>query len=458
MNDNKLKIKKLYSKKNNVLKRSKMKTYKYKTKYINNYNLKISKNKASGIKRKYLTKVLFLITLLIIIIFIHKYQYLFIKSEKNISIINDNEILKNKTTEKDVDKEYEDIQNYIDLLLNNTKIDKDKIYYPSQNPKISIVITVYNGEAYLKTNLLSIQNQDLKDIEIIMVEDGSQDNSVNLIKELMKTEPRIVLLENKENKGHLYSITKGVLNSRGKYVMSFDEDDIYVQRDAFSSLYIEAERNNLDLIWFMGANSEELAPRSRKRFSDTNNIMLQPELSDLMYKLDSDGKVRQFPGSFALFFIKTNLCKKAIKLIDEKNLNTYMNHHADFVMMFLLLRNANNLKTFNRLLHVWLHIWKKDDPKVKYRTEIKRKTRHDQMCFSTINFADILFKNTKNNYKDKKIAFSQVERWYLNTYCRTNKDYKERAIEVFKSYLNCEYISNEDKKKLQDFINNLNNI
>jgi glycosyltransferase involved in cell wall biosynthesis len=134
-------------------------------------------------------------------------------------------------------EEQRHIQNYVDLVLNGTLIDKDKIYSPSNNPLISIVISVYNGEAYLKTALISIQNQDLKNIEIIMVDDGSKDNSINLIKELMKTEPRIILLENGENRGPLYTKTKGVMHAKGKYVMTLDEDDIYCQRNAFSSLF-----------------------------------------------------------------------------------------------------------------------------------------------------------------------------------------------------------------------------
>ena len=127
------------------------------------------------------------------------------------------------------------IQNYMDLVFSGTKIDNNT-FHPSQNPKISIIISVYNGEAYLRTALLSIQNQDFKDIEIIMIDDGSQDNSVHLIKDLMKDEPRIVLLENGKNKGILYTKTKAILHAKGKYVMTMDEDDIYVQREAFSLL------------------------------------------------------------------------------------------------------------------------------------------------------------------------------------------------------------------------------
>ena len=58
--------------------------------------------------------------------------------------------------------------------------------------------------------------------------DCSKDNSVNLIKELMVKDPRIKLYQNEENKGALYTKTRGVLNAKGKYVMALDEDDMYV--------------------------------------------------------------------------------------------------------------------------------------------------------------------------------------------------------------------------------------
>ena len=126
-----------------------------------------------------------------------------------------------KNIEKDINEEYKDVQDFMNLVMNGTELYKNKIYYPTANPKISIVITVYNGEPYLKTSLLSVQNQDFKDIEIVLVDDCSQDNSVNLIKELMKREPRIVLYENKENKGMLYTKSKGLLLAKGKYVINY---------------------------------------------------------------------------------------------------------------------------------------------------------------------------------------------------------------------------------------------
>ena len=199
---------------------------------------KISKKvKSSNKKRKFL-KIITFITIFSLISFI-SYSAIKRKITKyyKYSQYEDIDIKSyNKSIEKNYQEESMDIQNYMDLVFNGTVLDKDKIYYPSKNPKISIVISVYNGEAYLKTAVLSIQNQDFKDIEIVMIDDGSKDNSVNLIKELMKIEPRIVLYENGENKGALYTKSRGVLLSKGKYIIIMDEDDLIVQRDAFTSL------------------------------------------------------------------------------------------------------------------------------------------------------------------------------------------------------------------------------
>ena len=81
----------------------------------------------------------------------------------------------------------------MDNVLNGVLIDKNKKFYASKNPKISVVISVYNGEAFLKSAILSIQNQDFKDIEIVIVDDCSKDNSLYLIKNFMINDSRIVL-------------------------------------------------------------------------------------------------------------------------------------------------------------------------------------------------------------------------------------------------------------------------
>ena len=77
-------------------------------------------------------------------------------------------------------------------------------------------------------------------------------------------------------------------------------------------------------------------------------------------------------------------------------------------------------------------------------------------CISILNYIEILFKNTKNTVNDKKIAFSRLEEIYLKNFCRNNKETRNKAIKVFELFLENEYVSENDKKKIRDFINNKN--
>ena len=82
----------------------------------------------------------------------------------------------------------------------------DKKRYPLlESPKISITIPIYNGGKYLYYSLRSIQNQKMKEIEIIFIDDNSSDDSLKVIEEFMKEDPRIKLIKNKKNRKILYS-------------------------------------------------------------------------------------------------------------------------------------------------------------------------------------------------------------------------------------------------------------
>ena len=66
----------------------------------------------------------------------------------------------------------------------------------------------------------------------------------------MRKDKRIKLYQNEKNRGALYTKAKGILKAKGKYVMLLDEDDMYVQENALSTIYEEVERYNLDMISF----------------------------------------------------------------------------------------------------------------------------------------------------------------------------------------------------------------
>ena len=88
----------------------------------------------------------------------------------------------------------------------------------------------------------------MKEIEIILVDDCSTDNSLDIIKNYMKNDKRIRLIKNKENRQILYSKSIAALNARGKYIIQLDQDDLFIREDAFDILFYEAESINLDLV------------------------------------------------------------------------------------------------------------------------------------------------------------------------------------------------------------------
>ena len=248
---------------------------------------------------------------IIIIVLFFEYQFvinIFLYDYKNKNPFNFQNKNKKTSNYMNTDQELKGMQQYINMIFNGTLIDKDKIYYPSNNPKISVIIAVYNGEGFLRTTILSIQNQDFKDIEIVMVDDGSLDNSVKLIKELMLKEPRIVLYINEKNRGIIYSKTKAINKARGKYILILDEDDIYAQRDAFSTLYKEAEKYNLDLLHFrMKITKPKMKTFKYRRTVEQSPIIFQPEITERMFKHTSNGEIRFMGGLLTTHFIKRNI-------------------------------------------------------------------------------------------------------------------------------------------------------
>ena len=93
------------------------------------------------------------------------------------------------------------------------------------NPKISVFLPIYNKEKFLYRSIGSIQNQTLKKIEIIPVNDCSEDNTLDILKKIAKNDKRIKIVNNPKNRGLLYSRAMGIINSRGEYIMNLDPDD-----------------------------------------------------------------------------------------------------------------------------------------------------------------------------------------------------------------------------------------
>ena len=111
---------------------------------------------------------------------------------------------------------YNKAKDFINNNINGVLINAEKIKL-SQKPNVSVVIPCCDCKKYILRAIRSIQNQDFSNYEIIIVNDGSKDGSLEYIQQLQKEEERIRIISNNVNKGTLYTRSIGTLSANGKY-------------------------------------------------------------------------------------------------------------------------------------------------------------------------------------------------------------------------------------------------
>lgn len=111
---------------------------------------------------------------------------------------------------------------------------------------VSIIISVYNGEEYIERCLQSVVGQTYQNTEIIVVNDGSTDNTTSIVEEFMKVDSRIVTV-NKVNEGLVKARRTGISLAHGKYIQYLDCDDAFV-KDAIELLVNRAENTQADIV------------------------------------------------------------------------------------------------------------------------------------------------------------------------------------------------------------------
>ena len=344
-----------------------------------------------------------------------------------------------------------EIEKFIKFNLAGNLINSKSLFFKRENPKISIVISTFNGEVYLKPAVRSIQNQNFLDLEIIIVNDGSMDNTVKIVKELMEEDRRIKLISNDINRGTLYTKTRGVLNSKGKYIMTLDHDNLYSTTYVFSRLYFESEYYNLDLLGFSTTSTSVEV----KNINNSLNYFKTPIVRKPKIKRRFIGFIKdEESGTYlCLYFIKAKLFLNIIRKLGDEFINRNIDAHDDTILMFLLSRNALSLKHLKKIFYICLEWPEKYTEALKFQRNIKKRERERKNCYSYLTFIEIMFLFTENNY-DKSIAERCFQMWFLDKEeCKKQNDTMNYAIKVCKLYLNNQYISNNTKAKISEYLN-----
>ena len=206
------------------------------------------------------------------------------------------------------------------------------------SPKISVIVPAYNVEDYIYDCLISLIKQTFKDIEIIVINDGSTDNTRSIIKMFMQFDKRIRLID-KKNNGVGSARNDGLKAALGECVLFVDSDDIVKDKDSFEKIYQKYVENCVDIVVFGALNLKndkfrkssygigKISKKLKKR------IIEQSESQEVIFKLPvlcmcklysrkflQENKIYFQEGCIGedqIFFIKSILLAKNLYIINE---------------------------------------------------------------------------------------------------------------------------------------------
>lgn len=357
-------------------------------------------------------------------------------------------ILKNDSLKKNLLNIYpllKQINTYIKLCKKGILI--NRIQKSSKYIKISVIIPVFNSINSIKSTIRSIQNINMSDIEIILIDDYSLDNTVKIIQELQKEDPRIKLIKNFKNRGTLFSRSIGVLKSIGKYIMTIDQDDFFIN-DIFNKCYKEAEKDNIDILEFSGITINNSVTNMNKfpsipyylKFKENNKIIKQPILSTFIY--NKLGKKYKLIDAYIWGkCIKSNIYNNALKLIGKKTYTLNVCWSEDRLVNFALFKVAFSFK-FIKIYGI-VHYLHSNSVGALWR----KKKNYIKICHDEIINIFNIYKLTKNS-KDVNIVIYELKRRFFLISYGLDKKNKLYIKTLFNKILKSKYISIKRKKKL----------
>ena len=331
------------------------------------------------------------------------------------------------------------------ILFNSTfaeEIKEETVIIENNEPLVSVIMPVYNAENFLDKSVSSVINQTYKNLEILLIDDCSTDNSYNILKEYANKDNRIKLFHNEQNKHVSATRNVGIKNATGKYLYFIDSDD-FIDNDYIEHLVKTAEKENADIvvntnIYDFHKNQKTLSFFSRefnRRIFDDKKVLaikIFPSVWNRLFKRElqtkynilfpTDIKIGEDASFNILFFSKSNniafISPNSFYYYNKNNKNsiaTTVNYNLYFNNTLLIIININKYLKENNLLNKVAN-------------------------FNFIDFKTMLFSNLFNN----KIYINEKRKNYqeLRNFILSIKD------DIFK-HKNM-YLENEI-----DFINNI---
>lgn len=295
-------------------------------------------------------------------------------------------------------------------------------------PKVSIIVPVYNVEKYIEKCLTSLVNQTLEDIEIIVVNDGSKDNSKKIIEEfIQRYQKKIVYLE-KENGGLSDARNYGIPYAKGEYIAFLDSDD-YVEKDTYKRMYELAKKEKSDMVecdfyWEYPSKTKidtgEIY-HNKKEMLEKVRVVAWNKL--IKREILEKSKI-EFPKGYR--YEDVEFTYKLIPYLEKVSfLKEPCIHYIQRENSISNLQNARTKEIFDVLEHV-INYYKDKNIYDEYEQQLEYIYARYLLCSSLLRIVKIKDKETRNNLLDvtwKKLN-AKFPNWKENKILKKNNNVK----------------------------------
>ena len=304
------------------------------------------------------------------------------------------------------EKSFKKAKNFLDNCIKGNLI-RSISPLSNESPIASAVIPVYNSKSFISRAIKSIQNQNILNLEIILVDDYSTDDTLPFIREIQKTDPRIKIITNRKNMGTLYSRCIGVLSASGKYIFPLDNDDMFLDEDVFKTITNIAEKGNFDIVEFKGIESKkgkkDILSNKRRGTQHTyiplNTVLYQPTLGN--YQIWRGQNYDNLHVKIVYLWgkcIRTEIYKKTIKNIGIQIYSIHVVRYEDVIFNYALCNTARSYKFVGK--YGIFNIYRKDSAS-RYKKELE-----DVLCY--ILYLEIMIKFVQDRRENKIVLVYTV--------------------------------------------------
>lgn len=306
------------------------------------------------------------------------------------------------------------------------------------SPKISFIMSVFNKEKYLIHFIISIQMQDLKEIEAVFVDDFSNDKSVQIINNFRKKDKRIKLIKNKKNMGSLYSRAIGGNMAKGNYCIFFDSDDI-ILKEGILKAYNHILKYKLDIVQFLSIIQRNETLFTTKNMFKYKKIITQPILSHIFYydKEGVENNIRLWDK-----LIAKQIVLESLKYIGKKYIQQKMMIENDVILLFALFKTA---KSYQFVEYFGYYYFRANTGSIT--NSIMKPKNSNELIHSILTNIQFLYEKTSNTSLDKYFCvfkYKQFFKRYKNILINSKQEFNFMK-NLSNILLASKYISSKDK-------------